>query len=235
VRRPATKPPTLRRIFKLLHAHYGPTGWWPGDSPFEIAVGAILVQNTAWTNVERAIANLKARKLLHPKRIVESPRDALEAAIRPSGYFRVKATRLVSFCGYLLTRHRGSMARMAKLDTETLRDELLDIHGIGPETADDILLYACDKPVFVVDAYTRRILSRHGLVDPRINYEPLRTFCETTLPRDLETYKELHGLLVFTGKDHCKKHPNCEFCPLAPTLRNNPPLHTETTQRRGTL
>lgn len=214
----------LARYLDLLAEHYGPSGWWPGESAFEIAVGAILVQNTAWSNVERAIAQLKRQRMLYPKRIVDAPTDTLEQAIRPSGYFRVKAKRLVSFCEYLLERHSGSMAQMKRLSMERLRDELLDIHGIGPETADDILLYACDKPVFVVDAYTRRILSRHGLVPPEIRYEALREFCESELPPDLEAYREFHGLLVFAGKDYCRKRPQCEGCPLAATLERGQPI-----------
>ena len=211
-------PPTLQEIYDRLAAHYGHTGWWPGDSPFEIAVGAILTQNTAWTNVERAIANLKAHELLNPSAILDSPAETLENAIRASGYFRVKAQRLRNFCAYLLEKYGGSMECMAREPLDALRPELLAVNGIGPETADDILLYACGKLVFVVDAYTRRILYRHGLTGKDIGYESLRELFETNLPRDHHLYKEYHGLIVWTGKDFCGPKPKCEACPLNPLL-----------------
>ena len=206
-----------------MEAHYGPTHWWPGDTPFEIAVGAILTQNTAWTNVEKAIANLKRGKLLAPREILEADDDLLHDVLKPSGYFRIKAKRVRSFCSHLAERYGGSMARMAKRPLHELRPELLAVAGIGPETADDILLYACGKPVFVVDAYTRRILSRHGLVKPDIRYEDLRAFFERHLPEDVHLFKEYHGLIVWTGKDFCRSHPKCEGCPLAPVLKRGQP------------
>ncbi|HNR33019.1 MAG TPA: endonuclease III domain-containing protein [Candidatus Hydrogenedentes bacterium] len=215
----------LEDIYRRLLRHFGPTHWWPGDTPFEIAIGAILTQNTAWSNVERAIANLKRERLLRPRAMLACPRDRLEAAIRPSGYFRQKAERLRIFCDYLTTRYGGSMRRMARRPVEVLREELLAIKGIGPETADDILLYACEKPVFVVDAYTRRILSRHGLVSPKTGYEELRAVFETNLPPEVALFKEYHGLIVYVGKDFCRKTPRCEGCPLAPILpQGGPPL-----------
>lgn len=213
----------LLRFFELMMGHYGATGWWPGDSPFEIAVGAILTQNTSWTNVERAIANLKTACLLTPRRILRCSLEELETALHPSGYFRVKARRLRSFCAYLVERHGGSMRRMARVPLDALREELLDIHGIGPETADDILLYACDKPVFVVDAYTRRIFARHGMVPHDVGYEKLRQFFERRLDPDVAMFQEYHGLLVYIGKDFCKRRPNCEACPLAPMLKRGQP------------
>lgn len=209
---------TLETIYALMAAHYGPTHWWPGESPFEIAVGAVLTQNTAWTNVEKAIANLKAAELLAPAAILASPDGTLEQALTPSGYFRVKAKRLRSFCAYLVDTHHGSMSRMARAPLEKLRPALLEVNGIGPETADDILLYACEKTVFVVDAYTRRIFSRHGLVPEDIYYEDLRAIFEDHLEPDLHTFKEYHGLIVWTGKDFCRRTPRCETCPLGPML-----------------
>ena len=203
-------------IYNRLASHYGPTHWWPGDSPFEIAVGAVLTQNAAWTNVEKAIANLKRAKLLRPRAVLNCPMPALETALVPSGYFRVKAKRLRSFCTYLMDRHGGSMKRMARQPLEVLRPELLGVHGIGPETADDILLYACDKLVFVVDAYTRRIFGRHGLVSPDIGYDELRALFEDHLEPDLHLFKEYHGLIVFAGKDFCRRTPQCAACPLQP-------------------
>ena len=214
---------TLRRMYELMSGHFGPTHWWPGDTPFEIAVGAILTQNTAWTNVEKAIANLKRERLLSPQTILTCPSGKLENALAPSGYFRVKTKRLRSFCAFLVQRYDGSMARMAKRPLEVLRPELLAIHGVGPETADDILLYACGKTVFVVDAYTRRIFSRHGLVPEKIEYEDLRRFFESHVEPDLHCYKEYHGLIVWTGKEFCRRNPKCAECPLGPTLKNKRP------------
>ena len=215
---------TLEAFYRRMAAHYGPTHWWPGDSAFEIAIGAILTQNTAWTNVEKAIANLKRARLLSPRKMVACPVDELEAALRPSGYFRQKAKRVRLFCQHLIGHYRGSVVRMARRPLPELREELLALNGIGPETADDILLYACEKPVFVVDAYTRRILSRHGLVPPDIGYEPLRALFERHLDEDIHTFKEYHGLIVWTGKDFCRKQPDCGACPLRPLLKKGQPL-----------
>ena len=207
-----------------LSKHYGPTHWWPGDTSFEIAVGAILTQNAAWSNVEKAIINLKRDKILTPKKIMECPGSKLESALRPSGYFRLKAKRLRSFCEFLLTNYNGSMAKMSKRSLKILRPDLLDVNGIGPETADDILLYACNKTVFVIDAYTRRILGRHGLIDKDIKYEELRELFETNLSADLKMFKEYHGLIVYTGKDFCRRNPKCELCPLAILLKKGQPI-----------
>lgn len=214
----------LLDIYERMAGHYGPTGWWPAETPFEVAVGAILTQNTAWSNVTRAIGNLKARTLLTPRRMASCPLEELASAIVPAGCFRVKAKRLHSFCAYLLGRHHGSMRRMAGFPLDTLRAELLRISGIGPETADDILLYACGKPVFVVDAYTQRILHRHGIVDAPMKYEPLRRFFESNLPSDVPMFREFHGLLVQTGRDFCRPNPACDACPLNPLLRPGQPV-----------
>ncbi len=213
----------LHDLYDRMAAHYGPTRWWPGDTPFEIAVGAILTQNAAWSNVTRAIDNLKRARLLNPRRILACPDETLEEALRPSGYFRVKARRVRGFCAYLVERYGGSMARLARRPLEELRPELLAVPGIGPETADDILLYACHKPVFVVDAYTQRILHRHGIIEAPIKYEPLRRLFEDHLEPDVSMYKEYHGLIVYTGKDFCRARPRCEGCPLEPLLRPDEP------------
>ncbi len=215
---------TLHRYYGLMADHFGPTNWWPGDSAFEIAVGAILTQNTAWRNVEKALVNLKGEDLLSPRALLDCQSARLETALKPSGFFRVKARRLRSFCAFLDEGYGGSMGRLADQPLETLRAELLGVHGIGPETADDIILYACEKPVFVVDAYTRRILSRHGHVEPEIGYEDLRALFEKHLDKDVALYKDYHGLIVWTGKDFCRATPNCEKCPLAPTLRDGQPI-----------
>lgn len=215
---------TLDTIYRRMHEHFGPTDWWPGETPFEVAIGAILTQNTAWTNVEKAIINLKREKLLSPRKILACPQEALEQALRPSGYFRQKAARVQRFSQHLVDRYGGSMRRMAKRPLEDLRVELLSLNGIGPETADDILLYACEKPVFVVDAYTRRILSRHGHVDPKIGYEDLRAVFEDHLAHNVAHFKEYHGLIVYTGKDYCRSRPNCDGCPLQKLLGPGQPL-----------
>ena len=215
---------TLLQYFEAMAAHYGTTHWWPGESAFEIAIGAILTQNTAWTNVEKAIVALKAADLLSPGAMVGYALEDLEQAVRPSGYFRQKAKRLRIFCQHLIDHYEGDIEIMTRRPLAVLREELLALHGIGPETADDILLYACGKPVFVVDTYTRRIFSRHGLVDPKIAYEALRAFFEETLPGEVPLFKEYHGLVVWTGKDFCKKNPQCEGCPLAPLLKKGQPI-----------
>lgn len=214
---------TLRTFHDRMAAHHGHTGWWPGETPFEVAIGAILTQNTAWTNVEKALENLKAARILHPEGLLQAELTAVETALRPSGYFRQKAIRVRIFSQHLIDHYGGSMARMAERPLEALRPELLGLHGIGPETADDILLYACEKPVFVVDAYTRRILSRHSVVPSNIGYEALRSVFEDNLPADVAYFKEYHGLIVWTGKDFCKSKPRCKGCPLAPLLREGEP------------
>jgi len=211
----------LEKMRRRLEAHYGPTGWWPADSPFEVAVGAVLTQNTAWVNVEKAIANLKAADQLCPIKILEASDEALHAALRPSGYFRVKAERLRHFCRYLVREHGGSMEALASVPLEALRKELLTINGIGPETADCILLYACGKPVFVIDAYTRRILRRHGVEQADAKYDDLRRWFEENLTRDVDLWKEYHAWFVYVGKDFCRTRPRCEGCPLEPLLKAN--------------
>ena len=215
---------TLGRYYRLLAKCFGRTDWWPADTPFEIAVGAILTQNTAWENVEKAIANLKRANLLSPRVILAADTAALHDALRPSGYFRVKTKRLRSFCDFLVNRYGASIKRMARVPVETLRPQLLDVHGIGHETADDIQLYVCGKPVFVVDAYTRRIFSRHGLVPQNIAYGPLREFFENALGPDVDAFKEYHALIVYTGKEYCRTIPRCDQCPLRVTLRSGQPL-----------
>ena len=209
-----SKKRTLLEIYDKLYAFYGPQHWWPGDSPFEIAVGAILTQNTNWSNVEKAIANLKAARLLTARALHRVPAAQLALLIRPSGYFNIKAGRLRAFLAFLCTAYRGSMKKMAKNDTASLRAELLKVHGIGPETADSILLYALGKPVFVIDAYTKRVLSRHGIIDYRASYDEYRRLFHKALNEDAKLFNEYHALLVMVGKDYCKPKPRCENCPL---------------------
>ncbi len=201
-------------LYERLFERYGPQGWWPGQGRFEIIVGAILTQNTNWGNVEKAIGNLKADGCLSPTGLNALPAERLAELIRPAGYFNVKAQRLRHFLDWLFARFGGDVDAPAELSTYGLREELLAIKGIGPETADSICLYAFDKPVFVVDAYTARILGRHGMIWPQAGYEEIREYFEGSLERDVRLYNELHALLVRLGKDHCKPKPRCQGCPL---------------------
>lgn len=204
----------LLAVYRRLSAAHGPQHWWPGDSAFEIMVGAVLTQNTAWSNVEKAIANLKAAGALTPAAIVAAPHRRLAAWLKPSGYFNIKAQRLRAFCEWL--NRRGGMRALARLPTDRLRAELLAVHGIGPETADDILLYAFDRPVFVIDAYTRRIFQRLGVIQGGEDYETLRRLFETKLERDAQLFNEYHALIVAHAKDVCRKRPLCQACSLGP-------------------
>ncbi len=199
-------------VYRRLHAAHGPQHWWPGDSVFEIMVGAVLTQNTAWTNVEKAIVNLKVAKALSPDVIAAAPHRRLAAWLKPSGYFNIKAKRLRAFCQWL-TRHGGAK-RLARLPTETLRAELLQVHGIGPETADDILLYAFNRPVFVIDAYTRRIFQRLGCIRGDEDYETLRGLFEKSLTTDTQLFNDYHALIVAHAKDICRPRPRCTSCGL---------------------
>jgi endonuclease III related protein len=205
---------TAHQVYTHLFESLGPQHWWPGDSPFEIMVGAVLVQNTAWKNVERAMANLKKAKVLTPRKIYALPTGELAELIRPAGYFRVKARRLHNLVTYIVERHRGSIAAMQKVDLHQLRKELLAVNGIGPETADSILLYAIGKPVMVVDTYTNRIFARHGWVPHGTTYHGLQEHLADQLPFDSVTYNEFHALLVHVGHHYCSPVPRCESCPL---------------------
>ena len=205
---------TLGSIFDVLFACYGPQHWWPGDSPFEVMVGAVLTQNTAWSNVEKAIANLVAEDMLDPGKIVAVRKDYLARRLKPSGYFNIKADRLRHFCRWYLDS--GAYPALRKVPTATLRNRLLSVHGIGPETADDILLYAFRRPVFVIDAYTRRLFSRLGLITGDEPYETLRLLLENTLGPDVELFNEYHALIVKHAKDICRTRPLCARCLLKP-------------------
>lgn len=186
-------------------------------------MGAILTQHTAWVNVERAIAALKGRGLLTPERLRPLPERRVARLIRSSGTFRGKARRLRAFVHFLWARYEGVLGRMAPVPVDSLRSELLSVPGIGPETADAILLYAVGRPLFVADAYTRRVLARHRLVPPGLAYEPLRAFIERHLPRDPALFNEYHALLVAVGKAYCRSRPRCAECPLRFDLRRRPP------------
>jgi endonuclease-3 related protein len=208
----------LRELYQyygaLFQAH-GPQEWWPGRTRFEVIVGAILTQNTSWTNVEQAIAALRRERLLTPAAMKKVSVERLAELIRSSGYFRQKARKLKEFLGFLRERHQGSLNQMFATPTTELREQLLGVHGIGPETADSILLYAGGHKVFVVDAYTRRILERHGLIHTKASYEEIRALFERSLPTDPALFNEYHALIVHTGKHYCqKRQPDCELCPL---------------------
>ena len=197
----------LLGIYRKLYACYGPQYWWPGGSPFEIMLGAVLTQNTAWSNVEKAIENLKTAGLLDLLSLLRTPEAELAQYIRPAGYFNVKARRLLSLCRFL-AEHED----LTSLHDHELRERLLAVHGIGPETADDILLYAFARPVFVIDAYTRRLFSRLGLVEPDTGYETLRRDVEQTLGPDAPLYNEYHALIVRHAKEICRSRPICDRC-----------------------
>jgi endonuclease-3 related protein len=202
-------------FYSTLYGSLGPQGWWPGRTRFEVIVGAILTQNTSWGNVEKAIKALKRARLLNPARMHSLGVKDLAALIRPAGYFNVKAARLKNFLNHLHLNHGGSIAGFLGLDAGALRRELLGINGIGPETADSIILYAAGEPEFVVDAYTRRIFSRHGLVGEDAGYEELKSLFMENLPREAGLFNEYHALIVKAGKDYCRtRAPLCGACPL---------------------
>lgn len=200
----------LRAVYRTLIKTHGPQEWWPGDGAFEIMVGAVLTQNTAWINVERAIDNLKRAGALSPELIVRAHPRRLASWLRPSGYFNVKAARLKSLCRWLLAQ--GGVRALGRRPTASLRQALLEVHGIGPETADDILLYAFGRPVFVIDAYTRRLFARLGAIAGNEDYETLRARFETSLPPSVSLYNEFHALIVAHAKDVCRPRPRCETC-----------------------
>ena len=206
---------SLTVIYRRLYSYFGPQHWWPAQSRFEVIVGAVLTQNTSWLNVERAIRNLKTRGLLKPKVLYNLPDAKLAKFIRPAGYYNIKAKRLKNFLKFFISRYQGSINKIAAVNTQSLRQELLGVNGIGPETADSILLYALDKPVFVVDAYTKRILLRHGLIKEEADYIKTQEFFTRRLKKDVRLFNEYHALLVRLGKDFClKTKPKCLICPL---------------------
>ena len=186
----------LMCYFAAMSGTLGPMHWWPARTPFEVIAGAILTQNTAWGNVERAIANLRSARMLTPSSIASARTSRLAALVRPSGYFRQKAVKLKAFVRFLQREYGGSLQRMFNTPTGELREKLLSVHGIGPETADSILLYAGNHPVFVVDAYTHRIFARHGITGGKPDYEQVRALFETALPRDPKLLNEFHALIV---------------------------------------
>jgi|SRR3972149_5711033 len=208
------KTKALLQIYQKMFEALGPRQWWPGETPFEVVIGAILTQNTNWSNVEKAINNLKTAGKLSPVGIYELSVTELAKLIRPSGFFNVKAKRVKAFINWLFSRYEGNLSKMFDQDLQILRGELLSVKGIGPETADSILLYAGNKPTFVVDAYTHRIFSRHELIPEESTYDEMKSFFEENLPKDVQLFNEYHALLVNVGKMFCKTRKVCEPCPL---------------------
>ncbi len=210
----------LRELYERLLRAYGPQNWWPAETPFEVVVGAILTQNTAWRNVERAIENLKRAGILTPEDLLATSPDVLRELIRPAGFYNQKVERLRSVCR-LIVEH-GGLEKLFSLPLGELRRTLLSVKGIGPETADAIILYAANKPTFVVDRYTHRLFTRLGIWKGPYNYEKLKAFVESQIPPQVDVYKEFHALIDEHSKRVCRKRPLCHACPLhdaCPTFR----------------
>ncbi len=204
----------IRNFYSVLYERYGPQNWWPAQTRLECAAGAILTQNTSWRNVEKAIAALRESSMLSAEKLRSISPERLAVLIRPCGYHNLKAKRLKNFIDFLFAGYGGKMENMLAEDTDKLREKLLSVNGIGEETADSILLYALGKPVFVVDNYSRRILSRHSLIPEDASYAKIQELFVQNLPDDAEVFGEYHALIVKTGKLHCAKTPRCEGCPL---------------------
>lgn len=210
------KQEILLKIYNSLYNYFGPLKWWPGDTPFEIMVGAILTQNTSWSNAEKAIENLKKENLLEPRRLYRINQENLAQLIKPSGYYNIKARRLKNFVNIFVNDFEGSAEKMFSGDSEELRKKLLNVNGIGPETADSILLYAGKKPFFVVDAYTKRVFSRHELISENAAYHQIQEFFSQNLDQDVKLFNEFHAQIVMLGKTICtSKNPDCAKCPIA--------------------
>lgn len=208
----------LLGIYRSLRAAHGHQDWWPGETPFEVVVGAVLTQNTAWRNVEKALENLRRAHVLAPKPLLATRTAKLQRLLVPAGYFRIKEKRLRAVVRWW-AKHRGDVRRLRRMDLASLRAELLAVHGVGPETADSILLYAIGHPSFVVDAYTRRIFRRLGIVPGRWTYEETRAFFETNLPADVALWNDFHAQIVRLGSGRCQPKPRCDGCPLADDCR----------------
>ena len=205
----------VQEIYEILLGHFGPQGWWPGDTPFEIMVGAVLTQNTNWVNVSRAIDNLKKNDLLSFEKMHDLPVELLAEKIKPAGYFNLKAVRLKNLLNFIGDEYNGSLEDMLHEDVLNLREKILTVKGIGPETADSILLYAGNKPVFVIDTYTHRIFSRHNFIAEEESYYEIQEYFTLSLPEEVELFNEYHALIVKLGKEFCKKSkPLCSQCPL---------------------
>jgi endonuclease III related protein len=210
-----TRGRQFRSMYQALLKEFGPQKWWPADTPFEVAVGAVLTQSTNWKNVEKAIRRLKAHHVLTPEKLMRLPERKLASLIRPAGYYHIKARRLKNFLAFLFSRYKGRMQVMRRAPYKEVRAGLLGVKGIGQETADSILLYALNKPVFVIDAYTRRMLGRHGLTAPADDYSRLQDLFMNNLKNDVSLFNEYHALIVRLAKVYCLKNdPRCPACPL---------------------
>lgn len=204
----------LMRYYHALLDRFGPRDWWPAKTPFEVCVGAVLTQNTAWKNVVKAIDNLKSALLLDPIALAATSLEDLAEIIRPAGYYNVKAKRLRNFVDHLVEKYDGELDRLFSLPVEALRMELLSINGVGKETADSIILYAADKSIFVVDAYTKRVLHRHGLISENADYDTVQDLFHRHLPRDKDLFNDFHAQFVAVGHHYCRRTPRCAECPL---------------------
>jgi endonuclease-3 related protein len=201
-------------MYERLLAHFGPQNWWPAETPLEVMIGAILTQNTSWTNVEKAISNLKNKGLISLERLVSLPTAELAENIRPAGYYNMKAKRLKNLLHFIADQYDGDLECFFAQETEAIREGLLSVNGVGHETADSIVLYAANRPIFVVDAYTHRILSRHGMVPEDATYYDIQSLFMDHLPEDIPLYNEFHALIVLAGKNYCRRNPLCSDCPL---------------------
>lgn len=223
---------SLSIIYNSLYKRFGPRHWWPGDTKIEVIIGAILTQNTAWVNVEKAIRNLKKERALSASGLCRISEKKLAGLIRPSGYYNVKANRIKNFLRFLNSRYKGSVGRMFRSDLYKLREELLAVKGIGMETADSILLYAGSKPIFVVDAYTKRLLLRHGFIGEDAGYGEMQSLFMDNLPEDAGLFNEFHALIVELGKTICKsKQPLCSTCPIRGMQRRSDARRDKETRR----
>lgn len=209
----------VKKAYDALFDRWGPQGWWPGKTRLEMMLGAILTQNTAWTNVEKAIANLRVNNALQLNSLLEASQEQIADWIRPAGYFNQKAGYIKTMVGTLNNRFDGSLRKLFELDTPSLKKELLSWKGVGPETADSILLYAGKRPAFVVDAYTKRFLTRHGWCSEDAGYTEIAKLFIDNLPEDVQIFNEYHALIVRLGKEHCKTRAECKGCPLEPFLK----------------
>jgi endonuclease-3 related protein len=210
----------LLDIYLKLWGRYGPQGWWPGKTKTEIMVGAVLTQNTAWKNVVKALDNIKHNKILNIKGLYNVSDEYLAQLLKPSGYYHLKAKRLKNLVRLWKEGFGNNWLKVKKIPTQVLRKRLLEVNGIGDETADSILLYALDRPVFVVDLYTKRLLTRHKIVDSEPRYKAMQVLFHKHLPRALNLYNEYHALIVKVGHEHCRKMPQCKGCPLEDLLPN---------------
>lgn len=201
-------------MYQCLINHFGPQDWWPAETPLEVMIGAILTQNTSWMNVEKAISNLRNKGLMSLDRLVSLETAELAEEIRPAGYYNIKAKRLKNLLNYIADQHDGNLAHLFDQETDAIREGLLSVNGVGNETADSIVLYAAHRPIFVVDAYTHRILRRHYMAPEEADYHELQSLFMDHLPEETALYNEFHALIVLTGKNYCRKSPLCPECPL---------------------